>query len=439
LPYKGRIIAFIIMIINGFVDIFYSISSKGFVEIKTLIILFLIEIPMGWFIGKQFDKVKYLNNKLQHMAYHDSLTGLPNRYKLANDFQKALTNSKLNNRRFAVLFIDLDRFKFINDTMGHDTGDKLLIQVSNRLKGNVRSGDVVARQGGDEFIILLENIAPTEVTSIAERIVNSFNIPFILEGEEYFSSPSIGISLFPKDGKDFNTLIKNADNAMYVSKSRGKNTFYFYNQENNENLDRRFKLERGLKTALENNEFTLHYQPKVELKTGNIYGAEALIRWNHPEFGLVSPTEFIPITEETGMILPIGNWILREACKQNKRWHEAGIEILVSVNVSSLQFEDRSFIEKVKKAIAESQLAPEYLRLEITESVMQNIKHSAAIIHELKNIGVKISVDDFGTGYSSLSILNNLPIDIIKIDKSFVNEMIANTNTASLVKTMIEI
>lgn len=284
----------------------------------------------------------------------------------------------------------------------------------------------------------MEDISEFQVKEVADRILNNFSSPFILKEEEFFTSPSIGISLYPGDGQDEETLTKNADKAMYLAKKRGKNNYQFYIYEDEDILDRKIKLEQGLKRALKKNEFQLNYQPKINLKTGKIYGVEALLRWHHSELGLISPVEFIPIAEEIGMIIRIGKWVLEEACKQNKEWQASGIWIKMAVNVSAVQFEDNFFVEKVKDILAESQLSPMYLGLEITESVMQNINHSAAIIHALKEIGVKVSIDDFGTGYSSLSILNTLPIDLVKIDKSFVNEIITNSNTASLVKTMIE-
>ncbi|WP_174727006.1 putative bifunctional diguanylate cyclase/phosphodiesterase [Mesobacillus harenae] len=433
MSFKGRIIGLVLIILNGVSGILYTFYYSESIEMKS-IILMVIQLPLGWYLGKQFDKVHFLNNKLQQMAYHDYLTGLPNRSMLANYFETALYNNKL----MGIMYIDLDRFKFINDTMGHDIGDQLLIQVSKRISENVRERDVVVRQGGDEFIVLLEDVSESEVKEIAELIIHHFNTPFSLQGRNYLTSPSIGISMYPIDGQDLNTLTKHADTAMYMSKKRGKNNYHFYIQQDEDILNRALKLERGLKAALENNEFSINYQPKVNLENENIFAVEALLRWNHPEMGFISPLEFIPIAEATGMILPIGNWVLKEACKQNKLWQESGSWIKMNVNVSNLQFEDQFFVEKVKRALTESQLAPEYLGLEVTESVIANISHSSAIIQELKTLGIKISIDDFGTGYSSLSVLNNLPIDVIKIDKSFVDEMLLNPNTALVVKTIIE-
>ena len=379
---------------------------------------------------------KRSTSKVNYLAYHDNLTGLANRYMLTSRLQKILESN--NSKELAVIFLDLDRFKFVNDTLGHGYGDNLLLQVSQRLVDSVRKMDLVARQGGDEFIILLENLTRPQVEEMAERISSCFSKPFLLKEEEFFISSSIGISTYPHDGVNVDELIKNADKAMYAVKKHGKNNYQFYIHEEKEMSDRKLIIEHGLKRAIEKQEFELYYQPKIELETGNIYGVEALIRWNHPELGLVPPLDFIPIAEETGMILPIGNWVLQEACKQTKQWQESGAWIQMAVNVSGLQFEDNLFVEKVRRALSEQQLSPEYLELEITESVMQNIDRSSIIIEELKSIGVKISIDDFGTGYSSLSLLTSLPIDIVKIDKSFINDMMLSPNASVLVKTIIE-
>ncbi|MDG5789290.1 EAL domain-containing protein [Evansella sp. AB-P1] len=381
---------------------------------------------------------KLVEEQVKYMAYYDNLTGLPNREMFNIYLQKALARCQRHDQKLAIMFIDLDRFKFINDTMGHNIGDKLLNLVGERLTNSIREEDIVARQSGDEFLILTEETDRPELRTIAERILNNFNEPFTLDEEEVYISPSIGISIFPDDGVDKETLTINADTAMYLAKKRGKNNYQFFVHEDKNILTRKTKIERGLKIALNKNQFTLVYQPKLNMLTKNIYGVEALIRWNHPELGQVSPAEFIPIAEETGMIIPIGQWVLEEACRQNKQWQQDGIWIKVAVNVSVIQFDDDRFIEKVRGALTASELDPHYLGLEITESVMQNIQKSSSIIKELKDVGVKVSIDDFGTGYSSLGILNNLPIDLVKIDKSFIKDVITNSNTASLVKTMIE-
>lgn len=389
-------------------------------------------------IVKDITASRDTEQRLNFLAYHDQLTGLPNRIKLQNIFHDLLVECARSNSHFAVLFIDLDRFKLINDTMGHEIGDLLIKQASNRLVGSVQQEDVVSRHGGDEFIILLKDADKLTAELSAKRILDSFSAPFILKNQEFYTSPSIGISLYPIDGQDITTLTKHADKAMYVAKKKGKNNYQFYIHEDETNLKRRIKLERGLKKALINNELELYYQPKVQLKTGCIYGVEALARWFHPELGLISPKEFIPIAEETGMIIPIGDWVLKTACKQNKQWQESGIDILMSINVSPIQFQDNFFPKKVKEVLDENQLSPEYFGIEITESVMQNTNQSSGIIRELKEQGVKVSIDDFGTGYSSLSVLNKLPIDHVKVDKSFVHGILENANTAALVRTIID-
>ncbi|WP_174727683.1 bifunctional diguanylate cyclase/phosphodiesterase [Mesobacillus harenae] len=381
---------------------------------------------------------KAYQEKVQFMAFHDALTGLPNRHMYNEFLETAMARSKKHNQVLAVMFLDLDRFKFINDTMGHEAGDDLLKKVSEQLLKSVRKGDMVSRQGGDEFAIILEDVDELIVREISDRIIEAFSTPFMIKNKEFYTSASIGISLYPLDGQDKETISSKADTAMYLAKKRGKNNYQFFIHEQGDILDRKIKLEQNLRRALKNNEFYLEYQPKLELETGEIYGVEALVRWKHPELGIIAPTEFIPIVEESGLISNFGSWILNEACKQNKKWHESGIRIKMAVNVSALQFEDANFVETVRQVLSRHQLPPQSLGLEITESVMQNIERSSIIIHELKLLGVKISVDDFGTGYSSLSVLSNLPIDLVKIDKSFINEILINANTASLVKTMIE-
>ncbi|RKQ32467.1 putative bifunctional diguanylate cyclase/phosphodiesterase [Oceanobacillus halophilus] len=438
MSYKGRIIGFILILINGIIVSTYSYTSTGSMELNN-VVASLIQLPLGWFIGKQFDKVHYLNNKLQNMAYHDYLTNLPNRLYLANVFKETMENAENEKKELAILYMDLDRFKSINDTMGHDVGDQLLVQVSNRLVANVRKQDVVARQGGDEFIILLNDVDKTQVKEVADQILHSFAAPFTLNKEDFYTSPSIGISLFPEDGQDINLLSKNADAAMYLSKKRGRNNYQFYNNEEKDILDRKFILEQGLTRALLNNEFLLYYQPKVDLETNTIYGAEALIRWDHPEYGLISPFEFIPIAEEAGYIIPIGKWVIESACKQAALWQKQGISLNIAVNVSAKQFQDKRFVKIVEDTLNNYQLAPGLLELEITESVMQDVEESYSMLQQLKSIGVKTSIDDFGTGYSSLNILNSVSIDYVKIDKSFIDDMLTNSSTASLVKTIIQI
>jgi diguanylate cyclase (GGDEF)-like protein/PAS domain S-box-containing protein len=382
-------------------------------------------------------KKEYQEN-IKFMAYHDALTGLPNRHMYNEYLEKSLERSRKHNQILSVMFIDLDRFKFINDTMGHDAGDELLKLVSVRLRESVRNQDFVSRLGGDEFAILMEDADEATIVRISNKIIRAFTAPFMIENKKFYTTPSIGISLFPQDGQDKETLNSKADTAMYLAKKSGKNNFKFYVHEQGDRLDRKFTLEQNLKHAIEHHEFYLEYQPKLELQTEHIYGVEALVRWNHPELGIISPLEFIPIAEESNLIVPLGGWILQEAGRQSKKWHDAGIKVKMAVNVSAKQFEDPQFVETVHQVLTENQIPPHYLGLEITESVMQNINQSSIIIQDLKKLGVKISIDDFGTGYSSLSVLSKLPIDFVKIDKSFVHESTTNPNAASLVKTIVE-
>lgn len=323
-------------------------------------------------------------------------------------------------------------------SMGHEAGDELLKQVAARLLGCVREGDLVSRQGGDEFAILMENSNEEMVREVSDRMIEAFSPPFMIKNKQFFTTPSIGISIFPLDGHDRETLFSKADTAMYLAKKRGKNNYQFFHHEQGNMMERKIFIEQELRKAIETGQFYLEYQPKLDIQTERIYGVEALARWKHPELDSISPTEFILIAEESGLIISLGKWILNEACKQNKLWQELGINIKMAVNVSPLQFEDSNFIETVKQIIKKHQLPAQYLGFEVTESVMKDFQKSSLIIQELKHLGVKISIDDFGTGYSSLSVLSSLPIDLVKIDKSFINDIITNASTASLVKTMIE-
>ncbi|GAE43870.1 diguanylate cyclase/phosphodiesterase [Mesobacillus boroniphilus JCM 21738] len=387
-------------------------------------------------VGRDLTQRKKAEKTIKYMAYYDVLTGLPNRNMVRKHLNAALSNGS---GKLAVLFLDLDRFKIINDTKGHRVGDLLLKVVATRLKNAVREQGLVSRQGGDEFIIVLKDFGKEQIIEVAERILNEFNEGITIEGQEFFVTPSIGISMAPADGQDEETLIKHADTAMYLAKDRGKNNYQFYTDKLHGLSSRKMELENGLRKALEQNQLMLHYQPQVNLETWKIIGVEALVRWVHPEKGIISPAEFIPMAEETGLIVPLGKWVLKKASAQNKVWQEKGYSpIPMSVNISVRQLQEDRFIDSVKQVLFDTQLAPKYLDFEITESVMQNSEKTALILDQLKELGITLAIDDFGTGYSSLSLLKHFPIDKIKIDKSFVDDIIHHSNQGAMVKTIID-
>jgi diguanylate cyclase (GGDEF)-like protein len=368
---------------------------------------------------------KRYQEQLEHQANYDALTGLPNRNLLLDRLKQAV-HSQRQVRSIAVVFMDLDHFKVINDSLGHNAGDLLLQKMAERLRSAVRDGDTVSRMGGDEFVLVLDDQHNEDVVFRAmQRIVAKVNEPITIDGRELFVTCSAGISLHPQDGTDVETLLKNADAAMYRAKENGRNNFQFYLAEMNKLVNERLSLETSLRRALERNELILHYQPKHDLKTNRIVGVEALVRWQHPEWGLLYPDRFIPLAEETGLIVQIGEWVLRTACAQNRAWQDAGLPpVVMSVNLSPRQFRQDALFKTVARILSETGMRPEHLEMEITESmVMHNAEASIAILKGLKEIGVHLSVDDFGTGYSSLAYLKNLPIEILKIDRSFVHDI----------------
>lgn len=376
--------------------------------------------------------------KINQMVYRDPLTGLPNRLLLNDRLSQALELADEAKQTIGIMFIDLDRFKYINDTLGHAVGDQLLIEIAKRIQSCVGKNDTVCRQGGDEFIVLIPNTTADEVSKIAQQIVDLFGSSVMVNEQELFVTPSIGIAMYPGDGRDIETLIKNADTAMYRVKEQGKNNFQFYTPEMNEAVTKKMKLEIGLRKALERDEFKIVYQPQIDVETGGIIGVEALLRWHHPEWGTISPAEFIPIAEETGLILQIGEWVLHRACRQNKAWQDAGYTPLrMAVNISSRQFQQSDLVERVSRILRETELAPQYLELELTESIIQDSKYAVAKMHMLKEMGIHLSIDDFGTGYSSLSYLKTFPIHTLKIDQSFTRNIYADPKDASLVETII--
>lgn len=379
---------------------------------------------------------KLAEQTIEYMAYHDNLTGLSNRYHFYKILKTTLADE--NTKSLAVLFFDLDRFKIINDSMGHEIGDRLLTAVSNRLKDCIINQNDLARYGGDEFIVSLSNMNQQEVSKVAQGVLERFVDPFQIDQYELYITPSIGISLYPHDGEKIETLIRNADSAMYQAKRRGKNNYQFYYSNQEEHTYNNFEIETSLRKAQEQNEFLLYYQPKINLTSGKIIGVEALIRWQHPEKGLIPPLEFIPLAEETGLIISIGEWVLRTACLQNKAWQDSNLPPLVmSVNLSIRQLYQPNLVGIVRQVLEETGLSPQYLELEITESMLMDTDQGFNVLKELKSIGVQISLDDFGTGYSSLHYLKDFPINKLKIDQSFVRNCTVDSNDATIVKTII--
>ncbi|KOA21455.1 phytochrome-like protein cph2 [Clostridium homopropionicum DSM 5847] len=406
-------------------------------EIDTLIMNFKSTSKI---LKENFKEIQNANDELEYLANHDFLTRLPNRFKFNRELNDALLKSEEDGSELAVLFLDLDRFKLINDTFGHDIGDKLLLEISNRLVSILRKDDVVCRIGGDEFNILLSNIKNREqVSKMAEAIVNLFKETYIIDGQEFSISTSIGIAISIFDGKDLDLLLKKADIAMYKAKEKGKNNFLFYQKEMNMHSVERFKLENRLRKALEQEEFILYYQPRVDANSDKIIAVEALIRWNNPELGMVSPAEFIPLAEESGLIVPIGEWVLRTACMQNKQWQDAGHKpIRVSVNLSAMQFIQQDLVDKIGAILDESGLSSEWLELEITEGIIiKDLKGTMETLGKLKEMGVHVSLDDFGTGFSSLNYLKNFKIDTLKIDASFVRDISDDKKNTAIVNTII--
>ncbi len=386
-------------------------------------------------------------DKLQKQASYDELTGLPNRSLASDRLEQTLLKARRHNLKPAVAFLDLDNFKYINDTFGHAAGDDLLREAARRLSGCARGSDTVARLGGDEFLLVLDDDGKTKghqpesgVRRVAERIIKSFAKPFVIEDQELNITPSIGFSLYPKDGEDSNQLMRHADAAMYRSKNDGKNTYCFFSPEMTMQAKLRMNIESQLRRALERNEFSLHYQPIVNSKSGEIVKVEALLRWHCDELGMITPDCFIPIAEETGIILPMGNWVIQQACEQVKNWRNLGCSnICVTVNVSARQFKsDSSLLETVDQALKQYNLPSNAIQLELTEGVLlEETSDSAEMMKQIENMGIKLLIDDFGTGYASLSYLQRYNFDSIKIDRSYINSVLHSEQNAKLVKAVI--
>lgn len=378
--------------------------------------------------------------QMTYSAQHDVVTNLPNRMLLEDRVSQSIALARRQSKPIVVIFLDLDGFKHINDSLGHATGDRVLQSVSKRLVASVRASDTVSRQGGDEFVILISEISyPQDAATIANKILLALGPPHSIDGQDLHVSASIGLSVYPTDGKDSEILIRNADTAMYHAKEMGRNNFQFFKAEMNRRAVERQSIESSLRNALERNEFLLHYQPKVNLQTGEITGVEALIRWQHPERGLLLPAQFVPIAEECGLILRIGRWVLREACRQARAWQDAGLpRMRIAVNISPIGFRDKDFVEGVRTTLSETGLATRYLELELTEGVLvENAESTDSVLQELKTMGIRLAVDDFGTGYSSLSYLQQFPIDVLKIDQSFVQKITSNPEDSSIVGAII--
>ncbi|HEV2610416.1 MAG TPA: EAL domain-containing protein [Noviherbaspirillum sp.] len=385
---------------------------------------------------------KINEDRVHHQATHDALTGLPNRNLLVDRLEQAILLAMRQREQAAVVLIDLDQFKFVNDSLGHQAGDELLKIIGRRLASCIRTTDTVARHGGDEFVLVLSGFHQDDaLAETLQRIVTAIAEPLTLSGFEMQVTCSVGVSLYPQDGADAQALLRNADAAMYKAKDLGRDTVEYFSAEMNSHATLRFELLNSLRSAIANNEFLLHYQPKINLANGRLVGAEALIRWRHPVRGMVSPAEFIPIAEDSGLIIAIGEWVLRSACAQNVEWQRAGLPpIPISVNLSARQLAKGNIVGVVANVLADTGLAPCYLELEITETmVMRDVDKSLKTLIELKQLGVSISIDDFGTGYSSLNYLKRFPVDTLKIDRSFVNDIAIDQDDAAIVKAVISL
>ncbi|MCM2265084.1 MAG: EAL domain-containing protein [Desulfuromonadales bacterium] len=393
-----------------------------------------------WVICRDVTARRRAQEQLYHMAHHDLLTGLPNRLFFADRLRQAQALAKRQKQQCAVLYLDLDRFKIINDTLGHAVGDQLLQEVARRLSSCVREVDTVARLGGDEFAIVLVNLhAANDAEQVAGKILANLAKPVQIETHELFITTSIGIGIFPVHGEDADLLIKRADVAMYQAKSLGRNNFQIYDRSMDLDSERRMVLERGLRKAIEREEFRIAYQPKIDAETGRVTALEALIRWEHPEMGLLSPADFISLAEETGLIIPIGEWVIRKTCRQNREWQDEGLpKVRMAVNLSGFQLQQRNLVDMVKRILTDTGLSGEYLEFEIAETViMQNPEFAVGILGQLRDLDIHISIDDFGTGYSSFAHLKRFSINTLKIDRTFVRDIEINSTDAAIATAII--
>ncbi|BAN34819.1 sensor diguanylate cyclase/phosphodiesterase, PAS, PAS and PAS domain-containing [Sulfuricella denitrificans skB26] len=385
---------------------------------------------------------KEAEQNLVQVTNYDALTGLPNRFLFLDRLGHAISRAARSDRMVAVMLLDIDNFKTINDTLGHTHGDLLLQDIADRLSRCVPEDDTLARIGGDEFVIVLEGVSEVEeIAKIAQKIVDIFSLPFTPSSQEIYVTPSMGVTIYPMDGHDSDSLLKNADAAMYTAKEYGRNHFRFYTTDMNALAIERFAMEGALRRAMEREEFTLYYQPQVDIKSGQVIGVEALLRWNHPERGLVPPGEFVPLLEENNLIIPVGEWVLRTACAQCRAWQDAGLPPLrMAVNLSARQFRQENLVEMIDSILLETGISPKLLELELTEGLlMENTSDTSLILGQFKSRGVQVAIDDFGTGYSSLSYLKRFPIDRLKIDQSFVRDIIIDSNDAAIAVAVISL
>ena len=416
-------------------------GGEGFVEASVTLQKDLSGKPTG-FKGmiRDITERKRTEQQINYMATHDVLTGLPNRLMFNQLLNQAIRSAQRHKRQLAVLFIDLDRFKTINDSLGHEAGDRLLKEIGKRFKRSLRADDVVGRLGGDEFVIFIEELEEfRQVENVAHKILTTTIQPMTLQGEECRVTASIGISMYPGNGTDEQTLIKKADMAKYFAKEEGKNNYQFYSKDIQSQSNKRFSIETNLRRALERNELSLEYQAKLDFKTGMITGVEALLRWDNPYLGSVTPSQFIPVAEETGLIVPIGRWVMKTACAQNVAWQRQGLPpVCMAVNLSLRQLMDDNLLKDIKAALDDSGMAPNLLELEITESMlMQNPVRLIEVLTNIKKIGVRLAIDNFGTGYASLTQLRNFPIDTIKLDKSFIRNLPQDSKDKAITEAII--
>ena len=390
-------------------------------------------------IIRDITEKKEAEETIRYQAFHDTLTGLANREALYDRFEMVRSNAQRHGQKFALVFLDIDRFKVINDTLGHSVGDIILREIADRLTRAVRQNDVIARLGGDEFVLMLTEITNLQdVTAAVGKIIHSFNDVVRVQNRSLHISASVGIAVYPEDGTDIHALLKNSDIALYRAKDAGRNRYRFYNYSMNLESDERLSLEQDLRSAIENEQFQVAYQPFVDVATNTVVGVEALVRWNHPTLGILYPSDFIPISEDTGMIIPLGKWILKSACQQGKRWADAGRPLTVSVNLSARQFGEEDIVEAIETILIETEFPPHLLELEITESVaMENVARTTSKLGSLKEKGIAIAIDDFGTGYSSLSYLKRFPVHKLKIDKSFIMHAMNNPQDFAIVRAII--